>query len=317
MYRYDYPPRKKINPKVRALVDGDQVQMLVYGEKVSCDVLILRYPPILTEKQKYVPDIEAGRICVIVNQTPMSSYGPDGEVRFRIEQSARHLREYFGKDGIWYPIGPLVRDALHQHHADELHAIRLAEEDWVNIIDVQQWRRAERPARGSRIKIGRHSRDDAVKWPADPKQLLEIYPDSEEYEIHILGGAETPRAVLGRLPRNWKVTEFGEMEPKEFLAQLDVFVYYTHPDWVESFGRVIIEAMAVGVPVILPHHYEPLFGEAAVYAEPHEVQDKVKFLMDNDQVYMNQVQMAWEYVEGSFGYGQHYRRLEMRSDESK
>jgi glycosyltransferase involved in cell wall biosynthesis len=309
MYRYDYNPMKTINPKVRELIDGDQVQMLVYGEKVSCDVLILRYPPILQEKQKYVPDIEAGRICVIINQTPMSDYGLNGEVRYRIEQCARHLREYFGKDGIWYPIGPLVREALYQHHADELHAIHLAEEDWVNIIDVEQWRRAERPARGKKIRIGRHSRGHAVKWPADPKQLLEIYPESDKYEIHVLGGAEPPRAVLGRLPRNWHVLEFGEMEPKEFLSQLDVFVYYTHPDWVESFGRVIIEAMAVGVPVIVPPHYRILFGEAAIYAEPSEVKSKIDILMNNDQLYMEQVRKAWEYVDKNFGYLKHRDRL--------
>jgi glycosyltransferase involved in cell wall biosynthesis len=312
MYRYDYNPMKTINPKVRELIDGDQVQMLVYGEKVSCDVLILRYPPILQEKQKYVPDVEAEQICVIINQTPMSDYGPNGIIRFNIERSVKHLREYFGKDGIWYPIGPLVREALYQHHADELHAIHLAEEDWVNIIDVEQWRRAERPARGKKIRIGRHSRGHAVKWPADPKQLLEIYPESDKYEIHVLGGAEPPRAVLGRLPRNWHVLEFGEMEPKEFLSQLDVFVYYTHPDWVESFGRVIIEAMAVGVPVIVPPHYRILFGEAAIYAEPSEVKSKIDILMNNDQLYMEQVRKAWEYVDKNFGCELHNRRLKIR-----
>lgn len=310
MYRYDYAStRKKINPKIREQVDGEQVQMLVYGEKVSCDVLILRYPPILQEKQIYIPDIEAKRICVIVNQTPMSHYGPDGIWRYRLEQAARHLREYFGKDGTWYPIGPLVREALHRHHADELHAIHLADDDWVNIIDVQQWRRPERPPRCGKIRIGRHSRGMAMKWPADPGQLLQIYPDSDPFEVHVLGGADAPRAMLGRLPSNWRVLEFGEMEPRDFLAQLDVFVYYTHPGLVESFGRVIIEAMAVGVPVILPHQYEPLFGKAAIYAEPHQVIDIIRRLMDNEQGYMHQVQMAWEYVGNNFGYQKHYDRI--------
>jgi glycosyltransferase involved in cell wall biosynthesis len=40
MARYDYNPRKKINPNIRELIDGNQVQMLVYGEKVSCDLLL-------------------------------------------------------------------------------------------------------------------------------------------------------------------------------------------------------------------------------------------------------------------------------------
>jgi glycosyltransferase involved in cell wall biosynthesis len=40
---------------------------------------------------------------------------------------------------------------------------------------------------------------------------------------------------------------------------------------VEAFGRNILEAMASGLPAILPPHFRPLFGDAAVYAEPVEV----------------------------------------------
>jgi hypothetical protein len=67
--------------------------------------------------------------------------------------------------------------------------------------------------------------------------------------------------------------------------------------------------MAVGVPVILPHQYEPLFGKAAIYAEPHQVIDIIRRLMDNKQGYMHQVQMAWEYVGNNFGYQKHYDRI--------
>ena len=47
-------------------------------------------------------------------------------------------------------------------------------------------------------------------------------------KYHVLGGAKSPKNVLGKLPVNWKVYEFGEMDPKDFLAQLDVFVSIIH-----------------------------------------------------------------------------------------
>jgi glycosyltransferase involved in cell wall biosynthesis len=228
---------------------------------------------------------------------------------YDLKQCAGNFHEYFGKIGKWYPIGPLVRQTLHSHHAKELKAIKLANEDWVNIIDVDEWRRTSRPARSSKIKVGRHSRSQYVKWPADRDQLLFIYPDSDQYEIHVLGGAEAPRNVLGQLPSNWHVHEFGEVDPKEFLATLDVFVYYTHPDWVEAFGRVIFEAMAVGVPVIIPPSYNELFGEAAIYAEPKDVQEKIQQLMADDHFYMQQVEKAHAYVDKHFGYTKHASRL--------
>ncbi len=44
MSRYDFNSAKSINPKIRELIDGQQVQMIVYGERVSCDLLIVRHP---------------------------------------------------------------------------------------------------------------------------------------------------------------------------------------------------------------------------------------------------------------------------------
>jgi glycosyltransferase involved in cell wall biosynthesis len=134
MYRYDYPVCS-IDPSVRELVDGNQVQIVVYGENVSCDCLIVRSPLVLQEKQRYIPDIKAEQICVIMDQTPLSAYGPRGKVRYEIERCAQHLREYFGKDGLWYPVNPLVRDALYRHHSRNLKAIKLADHDWFHIFN--------------------------------------------------------------------------------------------------------------------------------------------------------------------------------------
>jgi hypothetical protein len=49
---------------------------------------------------------------------------------------------------------------------------------------------------------------------------------------------------------------------------LDVFVYYHRDDWVEAFGYAVLEAMARGVPCVLPPSLAPSFGDAAQIAEP-------------------------------------------------
>jgi glycosyltransferase involved in cell wall biosynthesis len=43
-------------------------------------------------------------------------------------------------------------------------------------------------------------------------------------------------------------------DPVEFLRSLDCFVYRTADHLTEAFGRVVIEAMACGLPVVCHRH---------------------------------------------------------------
>jgi glycosyltransferase involved in cell wall biosynthesis len=312
MYRYDFDtkPDRVMLDKVREHIDGTRVQVLTFGERATCDLLLLRYPPILAHRQRYIPQIEAGAIKVIVNQPPMSDYSETGIERYNLADCAANIRHYFGKDAVWHPIGPLVREALHAHHAADLPHIDLAASDWSNIIDIEGWDRGpRRRGPGDRLRIGRHSRDAAVKWPATRSDLLAAYPAADDVEVHVLGGARTAAEIIGGMPVNWVVHEFGALHPRDFLADIDVFVYFAHPDWVESFGRTIIEAMAVGVPVILPEIYRPLFDEAAIYATPETALPEARRLHADPAAYAAQTDRARRYIAAHFSYDMHMARL--------
>nr|MBP6735913.1 glycosyltransferase [Paracoccaceae bacterium] len=312
MYRYDVEKNldRPIQPEVWNEVDGKTVDLLAYGEHATCDLLIVRYPPVLYRRNRFMPQVTPREIKVIINQPPMSDYTSQGIVRYELADCAENIRHYFGKDATWHPIGPLVRDALHEHHADTLHHINLSDEDWNNIIDIAGWHRGPR-RRGpqDRLRIGRHSRDHEHKWPDTREDVLAAYPAADDVEVHVLGGASAPAALIGAVPGNWVVHEFGSRHPRDFLADIDVFVYFAHPDWVESFGRTIIEAMAVGVPVILPEIYRPLFGDAALYATTQTAVDMARKLHADSAAYDAQVARALESVRSRFSYETHLNRL--------
>ena len=315
MYRYDLPQPGRVDTLsiVRDEIDGEAVSVLTYGERVTCDLLIVRYPPVLHHAQRYLPQIEPARIKVVVNQPPMSDYGPGGRRRYQIGPAEARLRETFGRPGEWHPIGPLVRGALHEHHAEELPAIDLRPDDWINVIDLAEWDRGlgggPRAAPDEPLRIGRHARDNSVKWPATAKDVLEVYPEAADIEVHVLGGAKAPTTLIGRVPANWRVAPYGARPPREFLAEIDVFVYYTHPDWVESFGRAIVEAMAAGVPCVLPPAYESVFGDAATYAEPSGAVAAARRLHADPAAYRDQAVRAQALVRGRFGHDHHIARL--------
>jgi hypothetical protein len=202
-----YKPESAINPKIKVLIDGDQVQLLKSSDAVSCDLLILRHPVILQED---IPYVKANHVVVIINQSPLNGYGPDGKLVYDLKQSASNIKEYFNMVGKWYPICPMVHEDLHKYHSADLSAIYMADEDCINIIDVNQWRRNSWPLKRSKIRMGRHSRDNISKWSANRDELLIIYPDSDDCEVHILGGVKAPLKTLGRISDNWNV----EMNPK-------------------------------------------------------------------------------------------------------
>jgi hypothetical protein len=300
----------ELNPALTSLIDGDRVRLLSNGERIGCDLLTVRFPRAVEHLMDEMPVVKAGHVKVIVNQLPFRLYGVPGEQpTYDIETCQRSLERHFGSDVTWHPIGPVVRAMLLEHHAAELAAVRLSAEDWVNVIDVGGWRRpARRPPDGT-VRIGRHARDVSEKWPEDRDALRQSYPDRAGYEVHVLGGATVAEALLGGRPASWAVDAFDSVPVRDFLHELDVYVYQTHSRWVEAFGRSVLEALAVGLPVVTAPAFEPLFGPAAVYAEPHEVLDKVDALMSDDAAYDRQVRCANALVEERFSFDAHLERL--------
>ncbi|WP_291321247.1 glycosyltransferase, partial [Desulfonatronospira sp.] len=308
MNRYFLNLERTINPKIREQIDGKKVQFLVSGEEIYCDLLIIRHPPVLHDYQAYIPKIKAKNILVIVNQSPFREYkNPESRV-YDLQSCCKNLQRYFGHSGVWCPIGPAVRQSLLQE-PDIEKMVTLSSTDWNNIINIDQWQSKRRNSKNSKPIIGRHSRDHYVKWPESKDELLAAYPENDQLEIHILGGAETPKNILGSIPKNWSVYPFNSIPPIDFLATIDVCVYFTHSDMVEAFGRTPLEAMAAGKPVILPEKFQSLFKDAAIYATPFQVQSIVMELYQNEEYYQKQSEKGKRFVRDHFGYSQHQHRL--------
>ncbi|WP_017609383.1 glycosyltransferase family protein [Nocardiopsis xinjiangensis] len=303
-------PGRPVNPKFNRFVDGGRVRYVRPGERVTCDLMIVRHPRSVERLQEDLPHVTARATKLVVNQTPCRYYGEEGagEEVWDVAETHRVLQDWIGNHE-WCPISPFVRRALLEHHTDELGPVRLSEHDWTNIIDLDEWR-GEGPLRtDGAVRIGRHSRDHASKWPETPELLSAAYPAGEGYEVHVLGGTAVPRRMFGSLPEGWVSHEYDSVPAAEFLRGLDVYVYQTASDLLEAFGRAPLEAMAAGVPTVLPPKFEELFGPAAVYADPGHVRDAVNWLFAVPGRSREQVEQAWAVLGERFSHGSHLRRL--------
>lgn len=123
---YDLKAKQQIHPSVREYIDGHNIQMLVYGESINCDILLVNQPGIFSEEQKYIPEVTAKAIHVIVTQTPK-----DAKVKYGLRHCARKIERY-GKTirSTWYPLNHEVREDLLENHLRELRSIRLSKNNW-------------------------------------------------------------------------------------------------------------------------------------------------------------------------------------------
>ena len=69
--------------------------------------------------------------------------------------------------------------------------------------------------------------------------------------MRILGGVGGALEVIGGNPLNGTIHGSGAMDARDFFCDLDFFIHYPHEDCLETFDLAVIEAMAVGCPVLL------------------------------------------------------------------
>jgi hypothetical protein len=115
-------------------------------------------------------------------------------------------------------------------------------------VDIDQFRPRAAPFdAGHRFTLGRHSRDVIEKHHGQDWKVYEA--------VAALGGQSV---LLGGtcMQRSFPPIDGLQMLPAraeriaEFLQDLDCF-YYNTSTWIEPWGRVVVEAMACGLPVVV------------------------------------------------------------------
>ncbi|WP_130011817.1 glycosyltransferase [Serinicoccus sediminis] len=294
------------------LVRSGEVSWVLPDDDVDIDVLLVRYPPILQYPPRLARVVRARQVLVMANQGPLE---PDGsDQRYVVTDVTGRTAELFGAPVTWVPQSPTIRRVLREEDPD----VALTPWDNPGLIDADAWavRPTDRPPGASgTVVVGRHSRDDRIKFPPTWTELRQGYAFGPGHEVRILGGEQTVAALRaatedpGEEPPGWTVLPATAEDVRPFLADLDFYVYLDNPDAHESFGRTLLEAAASGVLVIAHPKHRPTFGDLLDYAVPGEAQALVARYVADPDAYRERVERTTALVRERYGHEGFVERL--------
>jgi len=294
-------------PALTELVASGAVTEIALTTPAYARLLVVRWPACFQYAPGTASAIRAGRTVIVANHPPYERH--QDRHSYEMEAVSRNVRAAFGAEPEWSPQSATIRAMLDP----QLPHGSLLDIDWVAVLAEEPQRVRSRSAPlGALPVIGRHSRDHFLKWPESRAKLLKVYPTDGSVKVRILGGVEHVAASGALLPEDaagWEVHAFNAIAPMEFLQGIDFFVYYHHKDWVEAFGRVIMEAMFAGAVVVLPPQFQAVFGDAAVYAEPDGVQALIHRYHVDRALFQAQSERGLSYVLSNCTPSAYVRRL--------
>ncbi|GAA0310392.1 hypothetical protein [Rhodovulum strictum] len=281
------------HPEIAALIEAGQAALVPPGQRVRARLACLHHPACFTRFPAHPLHVEAAQAVLVVHHPPVDA---QGVAQYDIAAVRTVAAAILGTEPDWAPVGPAMRAAF----GALATAPPLTAEDWVGVLAPGRIGRPRKGLLGGRPVLGRHSRPDRAKWPDDRAGFLAAYPDAPDIEVRLMGFGPALRQRVGPLPANWQVLPFGAVPVWHFLAGLDFYAHFHGSDWIEAFGRAILEAMGAGLVCLLPPDFEPLFAEGAVYCQPDEVADRVRALHGHPADYARQSEQAIAVVRERF-----------------
>jgi len=110
---------------------------------------------------------------------------------------------------------------------------------------------------GAKVVFGtvasNHPRKNLKGYASVLKQVVEQVPNAGFFIVTTEQGVSN----FAGIPRVQAVPLFGKLTRDEILSTIGSFDFYVHPTYSEGFGLPLLEAQALGIPVIYPY-YSPL-----------------------------------------------------------
>ncbi|MDP5220862.1 glycosyltransferase family 1 protein [Ruegeria sp. 2205SS24-7] len=263
------------NAAVLELADLQGFELLKPGTRVIADTVFFHHPLTFFHKVAESAEIRAETSVLVAHHPPFRG---DGSLEYDPIATTRTIRRAFGTSPMWAPVSGVIR----QHLRSFLPFLRLTGSDWVNAFDAGDWAPRRQVFDGPVATVGRHSREDVLKWPDRAADVMaSVAPPGPGWHTRVMGCPVQALEAAGVDPGGWEIVPFNGEPVDRFLDSLDVFSYFHSDRWIEAFGRTVLEAMLMERSCILDHRLRETFGPLAQYAAPAQVPDLLNALRND------------------------------------
>jgi hypothetical protein len=262
------------------------VHPVTLADPCRVGAVVVRHPSVLQYADELDSALDVGALALIVNHPAVLADGSGAS--FDVDTAAARAERLFGRRPRVHPESGVTRQVL----ATVVDPRTVENGNWPGFVG-DTWLGTPRTVADRTPVVGRHSRDQVLKWPDDLADVRAAYCGGDVFGTRVLGGVASLTAAHGEeVTAEWTVHAFNDVTPAEFLAGVDFWVYFHHRDLTESFGMATAEAMAAGCVVVLPRYMEQTFGDGAVYATPAETRGIVQALWSDPGAYRAQSERA-------------------------
>lgn len=294
-----------VHPELAAAMRGGLIDRVDPESEINAQLTLIHHPTIMENRPTSKINVSSKR-AVLVLHHPV--YDNAGKKQYDLSRVLSNIHDAFNLEIEIAPVSSVVRNSL---PSDILRQEVIIAEDWVNLIEIDEWpRRSDRPI-STPVIIGRHSRPDKLKWPDTLEIAKLVYPEDKlRFHVRILGAGDYLREHYGEIPPEWELLTFNFTGVSNYLQSLDFYVYFHSSSWSEAYGRTILEALTTGLVVILPPNFEEIFGDAAVYCAPENVVPLIDQYVDDPEGYREQSERARSYAKTVCSADNYATRLE-------
>ncbi len=290
-----------LNPALRQALDEGLADWLDPDAACCARLAVAHHPGVFAQLPTRVPRLAAEQKLLVVNHPLLDAAG---RPCFDRRGSLMCLTDLLGEGLRLAPAGPQLREQL----AAAGWQLPLLAEDWPPVIDAAAFAVATRRPWRNPVVIGRHGVLEPRAWPEAGAPLLQAFPESgDEVAVRIRAARAALQALLGPLPSGWTLVDPATTPVREFLAGLDCYVEPAMAE-VQPLRVELLEALASGLPLLLPAALQPAFGEAAAYVGGEGVAAALRTI-ERPSVRAMLAERAQQLVAARFSQSAHLKRL--------